>query len=98
MIPPAVAVDDETMVVAAACANRSPAFLLPFHILAVTTGITTVERRSPDGAVDEGQNPAVRSLRRQHRWLPHRRHAAWPPRPNPVRLPGPQPWPSRTAG
>ena len=82
-----------SMVTAAACPDRSVAFPRPFRILAVTTGIRTLDPRSPDGPVDEGQNPAVRSLRRRHRRLPHRGHAARPHRASPVRLPRPQPWP-----
>ena len=53
----------------------------------------TVDPRSPDGRVDQGQDPAVRPLRRRHRRLPHRRRPARPQRAGPVRLPGPQPWP-----
>jgi len=39
--PSALAVDDEIMVAAAACADRSVAFLHPFRILAVTRGLLT---------------------------------------------------------
>src|SRR5215831_14162080 len=74
------------------------AVLPPFPVLSVSLlspkGVRTVDPRSSDGPVDEGQDPAVRSLRRRDRWFPHRRRAARPHRASLVRLPGPQPWPS----
>ena len=49
------------------------------------------------GGVGQGQDPAVRSVRRRCRRPPHRRRAARPPRAAPVRLPRAQPWPSVAA-
>src|SRR5690242_21911970 len=89
--PAALGADDKLIVAAAACADRSLAFPRPFRILAVTTGRRALPPRSPDGPVDEGQDPAVRSLRSRYRRLPRRRQAAWPHRADPVRLPRPQP-------
>ena len=84
------------MSAAAACANRSLTFPHPFRILAVSRTSGHEDRRARGrlmGRVDQGQDPAVRSLRRRHRRLPHRGHAARPQRAGPVRLPRPQPWP-----
>src|SRR4029453_15226641 len=86
-------VGEEGSVAPAGCPNPSFAFPRPFPMLAVTRRTTTVDPRSPDGRVVQGQDPAVRSLRRRRRRLPHRGQAARPPRAGRVPPPGPQPWP-----
>jgi hypothetical protein len=66
-------------VAAVPCAHSSLAFAGPFRNAC----------RHEDERVGQGQDPAVRSLRRRHRRIAHRGCAARPQRAGPVRLPGP---------